>query len=66
MEQALRIKDRVPGTTIEILTMGPGRAAEIIREGLFRGTDGRLFTYRPEENSPEKIRWLPPTLFHAQ
>ena len=40
LEQALRIKDEVPGTTISILTMGPGRAAEVIREGLYRGTDG--------------------------
>ncbi len=40
LEQALRLKDRVPGSTIELLTMGPGRAADIIREGLFRGADG--------------------------
>ena len=40
LEQALLLKDRFPGSTVEILTMGPGRAAEIIREGLFRGTDG--------------------------
>ncbi len=40
LEQALRIKDMVPGTEVRILTMGPGRAAEIIREGLYRGTDG--------------------------
>jgi electron transfer flavoprotein beta subunit len=40
LEQALRIKDQFPGTTVKILTMGPGRAAEIIREGLFRGADG--------------------------
>jgi electron transfer flavoprotein beta subunit len=40
LEQALRIKDSFPGSTISILTMGPGRAAEIIREGLFRGADG--------------------------
>ena len=46
-EQALRIKDKFPGTTITILTMGPGRAAEIIREGLFRGADdGILLTDR--------------------
>ena len=31
LEQALRIKDKFPGTTITMLTMGPGRAAEIIR-----------------------------------
>jgi electron transfer flavoprotein beta subunit len=40
LEQALRLKDRYPGTTIHLLTMGPGRAADIIREGLFRGADG--------------------------
>lgn len=47
LEQALRIKDNFPGTTITLLTMGPGRAAEIIREGLFRGADdGILLTDR--------------------
>ncbi|MCD7932608.1 MAG: electron transfer flavoprotein subunit beta/FixA family protein [Tannerellaceae bacterium] len=40
LEQALRLKDTYPGTTITLLTMGPGRAAEIIREGLYRGADG--------------------------
>ncbi|MDR0427080.1 MAG: electron transfer flavoprotein subunit beta/FixA family protein [Dysgonamonadaceae bacterium] len=40
LEQALRLKDRYPGSTVELLTMGPPRAAEIIREGLFRGADG--------------------------
>lgn len=40
LEQALLLKDKFEGSTVEILTMGPGRAAEIIREGLFRGTDG--------------------------
>jgi len=47
LEQALQIKDRHPGTKVTILTMGPGRAAEIIREGLFRGADnGVLLTDR--------------------
>ena len=36
LEQALRLKDAYPGTTVTLLTMGPGRAAEIIREGLYR------------------------------
>jgi electron transfer flavoprotein beta subunit len=40
LELALRLKDSNPGTTVELLTMGPGRAADIIREGLFRGADG--------------------------
>lgn len=40
LEQALVLKDMFPGSRVEILTMGPGRAAEIIREGMFRGADG--------------------------
>jgi len=47
LEQALRIKEQNPGTTVTLLTMGPGRAAEIIREGLYRGADdGYLLTDR--------------------
>lgn len=47
LEQALRIKDSNPGSTVTLLTMGPGRAAEIIREGLYRGADdGVLITDR--------------------
>ena len=37
LEQAFQLKDRYPGTTVTLLTMGPGRAAEIVREGLYRG-----------------------------
>ena len=40
LEQALRLKEQYPGTTVKVLTMGPPRAAEIVREGMFRGTDG--------------------------
>lgn len=40
LEQALRLKDQFPGTTVKILTMGPGRAAEVIREAMYRGADG--------------------------
>jgi electron transfer flavoprotein beta subunit len=40
LEQALRLKDRYEGTTVQVLTMGPARAAEIIREALYRGADG--------------------------
>ncbi|MDR0797014.1 MAG: electron transfer flavoprotein subunit beta/FixA family protein [Tannerella sp.] len=47
LEQALRLKDAYPDATITVLTMGPGRAAEIIREALFRGADnGFLLTDR--------------------
>ena len=47
LEQALRIKDKNPGSTVGILTMGPPRAGEIIRQGLYRGADeGWLLTDR--------------------
>lgn len=47
LEQALRLKGLHPGSAITMLTMGPGRAAEIIREGLYRGADnGYLLTDR--------------------
>ena len=40
LEQALRLKDKFAGSTVQVLTMGPARAAEIIRESMFRGADG--------------------------
>ena len=47
LEQALRIKEQNPSSTVGVLTMGPPRAAEIIRQGLFRGADtGWLLTDR--------------------
>lgn len=39
LEQALRLKDANPGATVTILTMGLPRAAEIIREAIYRGAD---------------------------
>ena len=42
LEQALRLKDKYPGTKVTILTMGPARAAEIIREGMYRGADNGI------------------------
>ena len=45
LEQALRLKEQHPGSTVGILTMGPPRAGEIIRQGLYRGADtGWLLT----------------------
>lgn len=40
LEQALALKDKHPGSTITVVTMGPSRAAEIIREAMYRGADG--------------------------
>ncbi len=40
LEQALRLKETHPGSTVTLLTMGLPRAAEIVREAIFRGADG--------------------------
>ena len=42
LEQALQIKEQNPDTTITILTMGPPRAGEIMREAVYRGADGGI------------------------
>ncbi len=47
LEAALRIKDAYKDSTITLLTMGPVRAVEILREGFYRGADdGVLLTDR--------------------
>ena len=40
LELALRLKEECAGSTVYILTMGPQRAADIIRDAMFRGADG--------------------------
>ncbi len=42
LEQALRLKEANPGSTVTLLTMGLPRAAEVIREAMFRGADGGI------------------------
>jgi len=42
LEQALRLKDSNPGSTVTLLTMGLPRAAEIIREAIYRGADSGI------------------------
>ena len=39
LEQALRLKEEHHGSRITVLTMGPQRAADILREALYRGAD---------------------------
>ncbi len=47
LELALRIKDRMSNCEVIVLTMGPFRAAEIVREAMYRGADrGYLITDR--------------------
>ena len=48
LEQALRLKDQFPGSTISVLTMGLPKSAEVVREALYRGADeGFVVTDRP-------------------
>lgn len=42
LEQALRIKEANPGTTVTVLTMGLPRASEVIREAMYRGADAGI------------------------
>ncbi|MGM9817010.1 MAG: electron transfer flavoprotein subunit beta/FixA family protein [Lepagella sp.] len=42
LEQALKLKEQYPGSKVTLLSMGPARAAEIIREGMYRGADGGI------------------------
>lgn len=56
LEQALRIKDKIEGTTVHILTNGPGRAAEIIREAMYRGSQMADICY-PTVLLPVPIPW---------
>jgi len=45
LEMALEAKDRLKNAEVYVLTMGPARAAEIIRESIYRGADkGVLLT----------------------
>lgn len=47
LEQALRLKDQFPGSTISVVTMGLPKSAEVIREALYRGADeGYVITDR--------------------
>ena len=39
LEMALYIKDTVPNVEVTAITMGPVRAAEVLREALYRGAD---------------------------
>lgn len=40
LEMAIQIKEKMEDAEIIVLTMGPGRASEIVRESMYRGADG--------------------------
>jgi electron transfer flavoprotein alpha/beta subunit len=39
IEEAVRIKERVPGSSVSVITMGPPQAEEALREAIARGCD---------------------------
>ena len=39
LEMALKAKDQLKNAEVTVITMGPSRAADIIREAIFRGAD---------------------------
>ena len=39
VEEAVRLKERVPGSTVSVLTMGPPQAEKALREAIERGCD---------------------------
>ena len=39
VEEAVRIKERLPGTTVSVVTMGPPQAEEALRDCIARGSD---------------------------
>ena len=62
---ALSVKDRYPASTITLLTMGPPRAAEILREGLYRGADaGVLLTDKAFAGSDTLCHFLCAVVCH--
>ena len=40
LEMALEVKSKIPDATVHVITMGPTRATDIIREAMYRGADG--------------------------
>jgi electron transfer flavoprotein beta subunit len=52
VEEALRIRETFPGTRVEVLSVGPPRAAEVLRRALAMGADEALHILREEEEDP--------------
>ncbi len=48
VEEAVRLKERVPGSTTTALTLGPDAAAEVLREAIARGVDAGVLVSGPE------------------
>lgn len=48
VEEAVRLKERVPGSTATALTVGPDAAADVLREAIARGIDAGVLVSGPE------------------
>ena len=48
VEEAVRLKERVPGSTATALTLGPDAAADVLREAIARGVDAGAIVTGPE------------------
>src|SRR5580693_6943144 len=48
VEEAVRLKERVPGSTATVLTVGAESAAEVLREAIARGCDAGVLISGPE------------------
>jgi electron transfer flavoprotein beta subunit len=52
VEEALRIRESVPGSVVEAVSVGPARAAAVLRRALAMGADEALHILREEEEDP--------------
>lgn len=52
IEEALRIREACPGTTVEALSVGPPRAADVLRRALSLGVDGAIHLLCEKEPAP--------------
>ena len=48
VEEAVRLKERVPGSTATVLTVGAESAADVLREAIARGCDAGVLVTGPE------------------
>ncbi len=48
VEEAVRLKERIPGSTATVLTVGAESAADVLREAIARGCDAGVLVTGPE------------------
>jgi electron transfer flavoprotein beta subunit len=47
LEEAVRIKEHFPGTTVEVLSLGPERCRAVVRRALAKGADAGIHIHDP-------------------